>query len=148
MSSEVLASSWKNFRGHSILNHTRVLCGTVSWVKILWFTSQPRKPRNFTPRKIPAIRYVHTCMYTVHVHTYICGNCIHVRVCELYAYMYMYSLVILHQIGGRVGLSHEGRENFIVCGQTHVHCTCVRVAVHTTKQVTWGLLFELETGDV
>ena len=52
--------------------------------------------------------------------------------------MYMYSLVILHQIGGRVGLSHEGRENFIVCGQTHVHCTCVRVAVHATKQVTWG----------
>ena len=33
MSSEFLASSWKNFHGRSILNHTPVLCGTVSWVK-------------------------------------------------------------------------------------------------------------------
>ena len=33
MKSEFLASSWKNFRGCSILNHTLVLCGTVSWVK-------------------------------------------------------------------------------------------------------------------
>ena len=33
MSSEFLASSWKKFRGRGILNHTPVLCGTVSWVK-------------------------------------------------------------------------------------------------------------------
>ena len=51
MSSEFLASSWKKFRGHSILNHTPVLCGTVSWVKISWFVSQPRKPRKFYPPK-------------------------------------------------------------------------------------------------
>ena len=49
MSSEFLASSWKTFRGRDILNHTPVLCGTVSWVKILWFASQPRKPRKFYP---------------------------------------------------------------------------------------------------
>ena len=30
VSSEFLASSWKNFRGRGILNHTPVLCGTVS----------------------------------------------------------------------------------------------------------------------
>ena len=29
MSSEFWASSWKNFRGHGILNHTPVLCSTV-----------------------------------------------------------------------------------------------------------------------
>ena len=49
--SEFLPSSWKTFRGHSILNHTPVHCGTVSWVKISWFTSQPRKPRKFYPPK-------------------------------------------------------------------------------------------------
>ena len=51
MSSEFLASSGKNFHGRSILNHTLVLCGTVSWVKISWFASQPRKPRKFYPPK-------------------------------------------------------------------------------------------------
>ena len=35
VSSEFLASSWNNFRGLGTLNHTPVLCGTVSWVKIL-----------------------------------------------------------------------------------------------------------------
>ena len=39
VTSEFLASSWKNFRGHGILNHTLVLCGTISWVKSLWFAS-------------------------------------------------------------------------------------------------------------
>ena len=39
--SEFLASSWKNFHGRGILNHTPVLCGTVLCVKISWFTSQP-----------------------------------------------------------------------------------------------------------
>ena len=39
--SEFLASSWKNFRGCGILNHTPVHCGTVLWVKSLWFASQP-----------------------------------------------------------------------------------------------------------
>ena len=43
VSSKVLASSWKNFHGRAILNHIPVLCGTISWVKILWFASQPRK---------------------------------------------------------------------------------------------------------
>ena len=33
MSSEFLASWWKNFRGRCILSHTPVLCGTASWVK-------------------------------------------------------------------------------------------------------------------
>ena len=47
VSNEFLASLWKNFRGHGILNHTPVLCGTVSWVKISCFASQPRKPRKF-----------------------------------------------------------------------------------------------------
>ena len=41
VNSEFLASLWKNFRGYSLLNHTPVLCGTVLWVKISWFTSQP-----------------------------------------------------------------------------------------------------------
>ena len=44
VSSEFLDSSWRNFRGRGILNHTPVLCGTVSWVKISWLASQPRKP--------------------------------------------------------------------------------------------------------
>ena len=66
MNSEFLASLWKYFRGRGLLNHTPCrrgvemacyfeveaigthscstcvnakLCGTVSWVKILWFTS-------------------------------------------------------------------------------------------------------------
>ena len=30
MSSEFLASLWKNVCGHGILNHTLVLCGTIS----------------------------------------------------------------------------------------------------------------------
>ena len=51
VSSEFLGSSWKNVRGCGILNHTPVLCGTVSWVKISWFASQPRKPRKFYPPK-------------------------------------------------------------------------------------------------
>ena len=41
VSSEFGASSWKHFHGHRILNHTSVLCGTVLWVKILCFASQP-----------------------------------------------------------------------------------------------------------
>ena len=53
MSSEFLASSWKKFRGRGILSHTWVLCST--WVKLLWFASQPRKPY---PPKIPAIWYI------------------------------------------------------------------------------------------
>ena len=51
VSSEFLASSWQNFRGRGILNHTPVLCGTVSWVKISWFASQPRK--FYPPEKYP-----------------------------------------------------------------------------------------------
>ena len=51
MSSEFWASSGKTFCGRCILNHTPVLCDTVSWVKISWFTSQPRKPRKFYPSK-------------------------------------------------------------------------------------------------
>ena len=51
VSSKFLASSWKTFRGHGILNHTPVLCGTVSWVKISWYASQPRKPRKVYPLK-------------------------------------------------------------------------------------------------
>ena len=39
--SEFLASLWKMFRGCGILNHTPEHCGTVSWVKISWFASQP-----------------------------------------------------------------------------------------------------------
>ena len=58
VSSEFLASSWKNVRGCGILNHTLVLCGTVSWVKFLWFASQPQKPQKFYHPKIPAIRYI------------------------------------------------------------------------------------------
>ena len=41
VSNEFLASSWKNFHSRSTLNHTLVLCVTVSWIKISWFTSQP-----------------------------------------------------------------------------------------------------------
>ena len=59
MSGEVLASSWKKFRGRGILNHTPVLCGTISWVNISWFASQARKPRNFYPPK--------TTPYTVYI---------------------------------------------------------------------------------
>ena len=51
VSSEFLASLWKNFCGGGILNHTPALCSTVSWVKISWFASQPRKPRKFYPPK-------------------------------------------------------------------------------------------------
>ena len=51
VSSEILASLWKYFRGRGILNHTPVLCDTVSRVKNSWsrFASQPRKfypPKN------------------------------------------------------------------------------------------------------
>ena len=53
VSSELLASSWKYFRGCGILNHTLVLCGTISWVK---FRGLPLNHENLTPRKIPAIR--------------------------------------------------------------------------------------------
>ena len=49
MGSEFFASSWKNFRGFGILNHTLVLCGTLSWVKISWFASQPQKPQKILP---------------------------------------------------------------------------------------------------
>jgi len=49
MSRDFLPSSWKKIRGHSILNHTLVLCSTVSWVKISWFAFQPRKPQKFYP---------------------------------------------------------------------------------------------------
>ena len=51
MSSKFLASLWKKFRGRGILDHTPVLCGTVSWVKISWYASEPRKPRKFYPPK-------------------------------------------------------------------------------------------------
>ena len=51
MSSKFWASLWKNLHGCGILNHTLVLCGTVSWVRILWFASQPQKPRKFYPPK-------------------------------------------------------------------------------------------------
>ena len=61
--SEFLASSWKNFHGHGILNHTSVHCGTVLWVKISWFASQPQKPRKFYPPK--------NTHYTVYVSMYL-----------------------------------------------------------------------------
>ena len=94
VSSELLASSWKNFRGHGILKDTPVPCGTVSWVKLLWFASQPREPRKFYPPKNTHYT-VHVCIYmykhfiqicfgafcTVH---FICTSnciCIHVHVC-------------------------------------------------------------------
>ena len=41
VSSEFLASSWKNLFGRGKLNYTPVLCVTVLWVKSSWFTSQP-----------------------------------------------------------------------------------------------------------
>ena len=62
VSSEFLASSWKNICGHGILNHTWVLCGSVLWIKISWFASQPQKPRKFYFPKIPAIWYLRDLM--------------------------------------------------------------------------------------
>ena len=92
MRSKFLASSWKNFHGRGILNHTPVHCGTVSWVKISWFASQPRKSQTFPPPK--NTRYmVHTfviafcvCVHMcVHIHVlYVCVCvCVHVCVCVL-----------------------------------------------------------------
>ena len=43
-----LASSWKN-----LLNLTLVLCGTVLWVQISCFASQPQKPQKFYPSPPP-----------------------------------------------------------------------------------------------
>ena len=73
VSSELLACLWENFRGHGILNHTLVPYGTVSWVKISWLASQPRKPRKFYPPKdtrytvSPAIPCVHCYYNPAHV---------------------------------------------------------------------------------
>ena len=61
MRSEFLASLWKNFCGRGILNHTLVHCGTVLWVKISRFTSQPQKPQTFYHPK--------NTHYTVYAHT-------------------------------------------------------------------------------
>ena len=49
MSSKFLETLWKNFHHCGILNHIPVLCGTVSWVNISWFASQPQKPQKFPP---------------------------------------------------------------------------------------------------
>ena len=38
-----------------------VLCNTVLWVKTSWFAYQPQNHENFTPPKIPAIRYTASC---------------------------------------------------------------------------------------
>ena len=57
VNSEFLASSWKYFRGRGILNHTPLLCGTVTWVKKS--RGSPLNHENnetLTPRKISAIR--------------------------------------------------------------------------------------------
>ena len=59
---EILRVHGKNV----VVSCTRALMGvarciymvTVSWINISWFTSQPRKPRNFNPRNIPVIRYL------------------------------------------------------------------------------------------
>ena len=52
MSSEFWANSWKTFRGRSILNHTPVLCGTVSWVKkVRGSPLNHENHKNFTPPK-------------------------------------------------------------------------------------------------
>ena len=55
----------ENFRGRGILNHTPVHCGTVLWVKISWFASQPRKPQKFyPPEKYPlyGIHHFNYCL--------------------------------------------------------------------------------------
>ena len=75
MRSEFLASSWKNFRSHGILNHTSLHCGTVSWVKISWFASQPRKPRKFYPPK-------NTC-YTVQSYSTLTIIIFNIHICCL-----------------------------------------------------------------
>ena len=49
MSSEFLASSWKNFHGRGILNHTPLLCSTVSWVKISSSPLNHKNHENLTP---------------------------------------------------------------------------------------------------
>ena len=58
MSSEFLASSWRSVRGRVILSHTPVLYGTVSWVKKIGSPLNHENHENFTPRILPAIRYV------------------------------------------------------------------------------------------
>ena len=63
MSSEYLASSLKIFRGHSILNHTPVLCSTFSWVKICG------SPLNHKNHKMFTIQYiVCVCIVPLHCH--------------------------------------------------------------------------------
>ena len=81
VSSEYLASSWKNFHGRGILKHTLILCGTVSWVKILCFASQPRKPQKFYPLKNTryTVLSIFSTEYTnssvvIRVHKFICNS--------------------------------------------------------------------------
>ena len=72
VSSEYLASPWKKFHGRGILKHTLILCVTVSWVKILCFTSQPRKPRKYYPLKNTNYTVLIHILYTVH--KFICNS--------------------------------------------------------------------------
>ena len=58
VTTEFWGSSWKHFRGRSILNNTPVLCGIVSWVKFRGRSLNHENHENITPRKIPAIRYL------------------------------------------------------------------------------------------
>jgi len=88
LSSEFLASSWKNYHGRSILNHTPVLCSTVSWVKISWFTSQPRKPRKFYPPQ--------NTRYTVAIEKCMVAHRVHLR--RLYPLRYLLRYLLRHPL--------------------------------------------------
>ena len=91
VSSEVLASSWKNFHGCGILNHTPVLCGTVSWVKK--FVVHLSTTKILPPEKYPLYGSLYICMYMyihssysiyTHACTYTMYNIQHINIHSTY----------------------------------------------------------------
>ena len=78
VSSEFLASSWKNFHGRSILNHTPVLCGTVSWVKKFVVRLSTMKITKMSPPKNTRYMVLEDCEKPTHhqpIHMYSTCTC-------------------------------------------------------------------------
>ena len=73
VSSEFLASLWKYFRGRRILNHTRVLCGTVSWIINFMVRLNKKNTKILPSKKYPLygtwsyMWYCYSCHQFIHL---------------------------------------------------------------------------------
>ena len=132
VSSEFLASSWKNFHGCGTLNHTPVLCGTVLWVKI--FVVRLSTTKLLPPEKYPLYSTCTcTCMPTHCSNTY-SGTC----TLQQYIQWYMHTAAIHTVVHAHCSNTYSGTCTLQQYIQWYMHTAAIHTVVHAHCSNTYS----------